>query len=369
MTQITTEGLVKITNSDKVFSVKELAYQLFNYLPDRAKYLEKYEASQMDYERRVQASRLINYYKETIAFYCGVIGELVFTSTPFLSSITDIDGLGNDLTAFLNEVDKLSMVYGGSWIDVSTPEKLTLVTERAIQSNTKGVVSYLTYDNKKVKVKEEDLISYWFDRGTPEPGRMQYTPLFHDVITANMALFVAESNYDALVNLYGNPVLVRVDNNGLNLNNGATRSSINFREKNRVVDLNIGGELYFLGLSEVNAAVLRERIAALMEWLENHKNTLIPNNDGGVMRSATEIRANENFNRIQTKALVTRKNNNIESVLKVWLGKHYPAYAVEAARVKVLTETPHQQPTPPPTTELGGEEPAAKENQDAGQTN
>jgi hypothetical protein len=236
---------------------------------------------------------------------------------------------------------------------------MTLVTERAIQTSRKGVVTYLTYDNKKVQVGEDELVSYWFDRGTPEPGKMSYSPLFQDIITANMALFLAESNYDALVNLYGNPVLVRVDNNGLNLNNGAVRSSINFREKNRVVDLNIGGELYFLGLSEVNAAVLRERIASLTEWLENHKNTLIPSTAGERVVSATEVVANENFNRIQTRILVTRKNNNIESVLKVWLGKHYPQYLGESNRIKVLTE-PQTSRRPDalitPTTELSEEE-------------
>lgn len=359
MTQITTEGLVKITNSDKVFSVEELAYQLFNYLPDRAKYLDKFESSQLEYERRVQSSRLVNYYKETINFYCGVISELDLTSAPFISTITDINGLGDDLTAFLNEVDKLSMVYGGVWIDVSNAEKLTLVTPRAIQTNNNGVVSYLTYDNKKIIIKEEDLVNYWYDRGTPEPGKMKFAPLWQDVVTANMALFVAESNYDALVKLYGNPVLVRVDNNGLNLNAGSVRTSINFREKNRVVDLNVGGELYFLGLSEVNAAVLRERISSLTEWLETQKQSLIPTSEGVMQRSATEVLSSENANRMQTNVLVTRKNNNIEVVLRNWLIRHYPQFVEEANKVKLVrrivgepSTTPQASPQITNTTNL-----------------
>jgi hypothetical protein len=343
MTTVTPDNLTELGTSNRLYDISELAHELFHYLPNRQKYLEKFESRQSEYETRIRSSRLVNYYHDTIEFYASTISELDFGASNFIRLITNIDGLENDLTTFLNYVDMMAMVYGGAWIDISKPEKLYLVTEKAIQQTNKNKVIYLDYTGNRVIVDSKYLVSYWFDRGIVEPGKLRFTPLFRDVITTNLELFIANSEYNALVRLYGNPVLVRVDNNGLNLNAGQTKSSIDFREKNRVVDLNVGGELYFLGLTEVNAAVLRERIATLTEWLETQKQFLVPL-ENGANRSATEVNAITHHNKLLINKLVIRKNNNIETVLRNWLTLHYPQYANEATQIKVAEEEKVSQP-------------------------
>lgn len=371
MTTITPENLNLVSNTANrgYYDIKELAYQLFNDIPNRKVYLEKFEARELEYEKRVNASRLINYYRDTLDFYVCSIGTLDFAKSRFISIIRDIDGLQNDLTAFLNIVDQLALMYGGVWIDVTDATKLVVVTEKSILSTNETETTYTTFDNKRVKIPTENLISYWYDRGIPEPGKLVFNPLFKDIINNNMALFIASSEYDALVRLYGNPVLVRVDNRGLNMNAGQSRAPIDFREKNRIVDLDLGGELYFLGLAETNAAVLRERISSLTDWLEGQKQMLIPMSTLSVAHSPTEIMAAQDQNKRMLKKFTTRKNNNIQSVLSEWLKRHHPQFVNEANVITVILEEEQPEILEDTDLELKEEKPKKPQPKKRGQTN
>ncbi len=324
----------EVTQGSGVLSVSELAYQLFYGLPNRERYLTKFESRQSEYDNRVKSSVLVNYYLEMVQFRAAELIELKLDSAPFFELITDIDGLGNDITTFFNNLDLIAIRDGGCWVDVSE-DTLTLVSEKSIESSDKNKIVYRTFDNKKVTVNPEMLISYWYNRGLPEPGKLVFSPLFQDVIFANLAHFKANSEYDALVQLYGNPVLVRVDDAGLNLNRGLSRPPIDFRERNRIVDLNVGGELYFLGLNEVNAAVLRERIMSLTEWLENKKESFVfP--ASGEAKSATEIDFARQVNAEKRSAMMKLKTSNLRNVLLSWCYIHFPQFANQANSIEVL---------------------------------
>lgn len=297
-----------------------ITYQLFYDIPDRDLYIDCYELKHADYQRKIDNSLLINYYREVLNYYKKLI--LKVAANPFIASIADIDSFGNNFESFSSNCDLLAFRDGGVYVDVSDKSKLTVVTNRAIQSTSKGKVKYTTARKETVEIKEADLVPYFYNQGITEHNGWEFVPLFAPVAYVNMALFQAQTEYDALCDLYGNPVLVRIDDSGLAINAGNSRGHINFRERNRIVDLNVGGEAYFLGLTEVNAAVLLGRIERFTSFLEAQLRTL--HSPSAVAKSATEVQLEADLITLNFSDLAPLKEANMKRILAAWLARHYP---------------------------------------------
>lgn len=105
--------------------VQNNSSDLTNYEPsnfNKMEYLIRTKFEPRDsYEERYKRSFYINLYKPTIVGFAGLLSDVKITTEPhpsLIAYIDDVDLQGNDLTTFLNIVDKKSFIDG--WVGVFT---------------------------------------------------------------------------------------------------------------------------------------------------------------------------------------------------------------------------------------------------------